>query len=245
MNSQLSIYIPRMSTAHCEHSIRQIMSTYSIGTVDYIDFTQINKKPGFGENVDQVVMSAFVHFSQPVSYDKLNYKFWGTITQDQPYKLQVTPTEYWICLRNKNPVQRTYMNIHQVVENGRYLENLIEEQSKVIKSLREIVDKQEKKISGIDQVIYQLLGGLFNSSTQSETIDTYVSVMDIETYEHDKRSNNSKWESWPTTRQGDSNEERIEKLEEVIKRLDFDCECFDNESQDSNLCERRCESYRM
>lgn len=131
-----------MSTSHNENSIRQLMNFYRIGFVDFVDFTQVNKKPGFCENVDDVIMSAFVHFSKSVLYDKLNYPFWYDINQEQAYKLQVTQTEYWICLKNKNPVQRTYMNIHQIVENGRYLEKLIEEQSKVIKSLREIVDKQ-------------------------------------------------------------------------------------------------------
>jgi hypothetical protein len=59
-----------MSTLHTVASIKNIMSSYRIGTVERVDFTPINKKPGFGENVDEIVMSAFVHFSDPLlGYD--------------------------------------------------------------------------------------------------------------------------------------------------------------------------------
>lgn len=245
MNSQFSIYIPRMSSVHKENSIRQIMSYYSIGLVDYIDFTQINKKPGFCEQVDGDFKSAYVHF---LNTEDLNYnlKFWSTMHQHKPYELRISPNEYWICLKNKNPVQRTYMNIHQVVENGRYLENLILEQSNEIKSLREIVEKQQKKIDGIEQVVYQLVGGLFNPNTQSDLIDTHLGIMNIHNYKHNDANNNSKWGIWPTTRQGDSNEERIEKLEKNVAAMtDFNYECFDSDSQDEELCARKPLNYTI
>jgi hypothetical protein len=132
-----SIYIPRMSVDHTEESILFYMSMYQIGSVSHVDFTQINKKPGFGENVDQVVKSAFVHFRTFMR----NTNFWETIANEQPYKLQVNPNEYWLCLKNKNPIQRTMMNIHQVVENSRHLEGLIEAQAIKIEEL-------ERKLEG-------------------------------------------------------------------------------------------------
>jgi hypothetical protein len=156
MSIYSSIYIPRMSIDHNEESIAYYISQFQIGTVSHIDFTPINKQPGFSENVDQVAKSAFIHFSNPrFCFDKLYLcqdgtdlgcsKFWKTIASGEPYKLQVSRNEYWLCLKNKNPIQRTMMNIHQVVENGRYLEELIEEQSKKIqeqaKKIAELEDK--------------------------------------------------------------------------------------------------------
>ena len=41
------------------------MFQYRIGTVTRVDFTPINKQPGFGKEGDIVVKSAFVHFSDP------------------------------------------------------------------------------------------------------------------------------------------------------------------------------------
>jgi hypothetical protein len=165
MMTNTSIYIPRMSITWTETAIREVMTCYQIGTVSYVDFTPINQKPGFSENVDQVFKSAFVHFSSPalssdgkyhfVSYPlKVNtplpLAFWSTIQNEEPYKLQVSPKEYWICLKNKKPVQRTLMNIHQVVENGRYLENLVTAQAEDIKKLKDTVD-------GLHKIIYQIL----------------------------------------------------------------------------------------
>jgi hypothetical protein len=210
MNSQLSIYIPRMSITHNESTIIQYIENCSIGSVDYIDFTQINKKPGFSENINEKFMSVFIHFS--CVYDST---FWTIIQQEQqPYKLQINSREYWLCFKNKNPVQRTFMNVHQIVENGRFLENLIQEQSVEINNLKEIIENQQNKLANIDQIIYQLVGGLFNQNTQTSVISSYLESLNISYHANDSEYN--KWGQLPTTRQGDSNEERINQLEKHI-----------------------------
>jgi hypothetical protein len=142
-----SIYIPRISLNHNEDTIRKVMHEFHIGTVSHVDFIPINKKPGFVEKFDQVMMSAFVYFSDPwlSSADDMydfkskkymgNIQFWNTIAAGNANQLNISEKEYWLCLKNKKPVQRTIMNIHQVVENGRYLENLVQEQAKKIEEL--------------------------------------------------------------------------------------------------------------
>jgi hypothetical protein len=225
MNSYTSIYIPRMSTHHNEASVKNIMSSYRIGTVERVDFTPINKQPGFGESVDDVVMSAFVHFSDPILGDDNCYNymsdsylghndFWDDMSDNQPYRLQLARNEYWICLKNKNPVQRSLMNIHQVVENGRYLENLIEQQNKEITNLREIIKIQENKFEGLHQVVYQLIGGLYNQSTQSGVIDVHLNNIGLPGASN---TNTSTWGIWPTTRQGDECEQKIKELESYMR----------------------------
>jgi hypothetical protein len=214
MSNYSSIYIPRMFYEHTEESVRRVMEYFRIGTVERVDFTPINKQPGFGENVDQVVKSAFVHFV-PHLFSTVTIgeqeEFWTHIDNGDSRKLQVNSREYWICLKNKNPVQRTMMNIHQVVENAHHLEKTIEEQASTIKKL-------EEKVEGVRQVVYQLLGGLYSHKTQSGTLHSYCDVLfaeNPECYEKDT----SIWTEYPTTRQGDSNEERIEKLEEQLKYM--------------------------
>ena len=240
MSIYSSIYIPRVDSEHTEESIAYYMSEhYNIGTVCHVDFTPINKKPGFDENVKEVVKSAFVHFSDPwFCSDKQyhfqrrtytgNTTFWNTIAAGKSYKIQVSNNEYWICLKNKNPVQRTMMNIHQVVENGRHLENLITEQAEEIKNLKETVEELTNKIDGVHNVVYQLIGGLFCQQNQSEMIDSHLSVL----YGRSGKAVNCS--NWPTTRQGDENQERIEKLEETLKTiLEFDSNCFAYEQVDT------------
>ena len=247
-----------MSTHHTEGSIKNIMSSYRIGTVERVDFTQINKKPGFGENVDDVVMSAFVHFSDPLlggdncyNYMSDSYlgdnKFWDTISANQPYKLQIDRTEYWICLKNKNPVRYTMMNIHQVVENSRHLENLVEEQKNKIQKL-------EEKINNMDQVIYQFVGGLFCQRTQEGVLENYLRVLDGKGFSLKPLPEDThKWGNWPTTRQGDLCEKRIEKLEHGMRSmLQFENPRYarikpflDSEEQDSYLLMRKHEHNNM
>jgi hypothetical protein len=243
-------------------SIKHIMSSYRIGTVERVDFTPINKKPGFGENVDEIVMSAFVHFSDPLlghdnCYNYMsdstlgNNDFWDDMTCNQPYKLQITRNEYWICLQNKNPVQYTMMNIHQVVENSRYLEKLVEEQKNKIQKL-------EEKISNIDEVIKQLVGGLFCQSTQEGILENYLRVLDGEGFSSKLLPEDThNWNHWPTTRQGDDCEKRIADLELYMRDVTGDIAGFkyprharitpilDYEEQDSYFLTRKYQNNHM
>ena len=226
MNSHASIYIPRMSTIHTEDSITRLMSLHNIGTVMRVDFTTINKKPGFSENTDSTVISAFVHFSDPIiksdgCYDSAtithvsNLDFWNCMAYNQSYRLQITHNEYWICLKNKNPIQRTMMNIHQIVENGRHLEKLVEEQRIMLESQQKEIAELTKTIQGCHTTIYQFVGGLFNQETQRGMISSHLSTLGFD--DDDGEEDTSSWGIWPTTRQGDDCEARIEKIEKIIR----------------------------
>lgn len=206
--NQHSIYIPRMFAHHNEHTICEVMDIIGAGSINRIDFTPINKKPGFGEKVDDVVKSAFIHFNV-INTSSILYQ--KTILYGQSYKIQVSEREYWICLKNKNPVQPTLMNIHQVVENGRHLESIIEQQEKKINDL-------EIKLENVHQVVYQLIGGLFNQEEQHNIIHNHLDVL-FNKKRDDFREDVSKWGIYPTTRQGDHNEERIERLERKFEEI--------------------------
>ena len=172
MNHNISIYIPRISTKWNEEGIRLIMKDFMIGTVSRVDFTPINKKPGFEENVDSVIMSAFVHFSADTYYMG-NNSFWCAIENDKSYQINVLRYEYWICLKNKNPVQRTMMNIHQVVENGRHLENLLTVQAEEIKNLKDAIGELQDaaRIEKLKNTISQ------EEIVRKNMIDEYISLV--------------------------------------------------------------------
>jgi len=68
----------------------------------------------------------------------------------------------------------------------------------------------EHKLSYAQESMYQLLGGLYNSETQRELLNSYTEFL----YTGNNYLEEDVSESiWPTTRQGDENAERIEKLE--------------------------------
>lgn len=172
MISKSSIYIPRMSIGWDEEAIRDIMEINRIGTVSYVDFISINKKQRFSEEIDMFVKSAFVHFSDPIfcrrtgelrsnyhfiydGYGTGNKNFWDTIQEGKTYKIKLPSHEYWLCLKNKNPIQRTMMNIPPVVENGRHIEQLVLKQSEEIKKLKELIEKQRETINRMKEVSIQ------------------------------------------------------------------------------------------
>jgi len=170
MNQNMkSIYIPRMDVRHSENYVKTLLQNqYKFGVVNRVDFTTINKKPGFSENMTNNFKSAFVHFdciwNKSYLYSKDGKKFWDAIENETPYKVHLEKNEfeggkneYWICLKNKNPVKSTLMNIHQVVENSRYLENLLAEQSDEIAEQDKKIAEQGKQIANLQIMLEALL----------------------------------------------------------------------------------------
>ena len=72
------------------------------------------------------------------------------------------------------------------------------------------VDELNKKIENQKIVIYQLLGGLFNHSEQKNILNKHIDTLDGETDESFV-TDTSRWEYYPTTRQGDALEEQLDK----------------------------------
>ena len=149
-----SIYVPRVANEHTVQSVTNIMAYFNIGIVHYVDFTPINKKPGFYELFDDKFKSAFIHFLDVPNY-QLNTHFWNQIsTHDSttPARLQISQTEYWMCLKNHSPIQRTIMNIHQVVENARYLEDRIKALEDTVNNILNNNNKIEDKDNILDKI---------------------------------------------------------------------------------------------
>jgi hypothetical protein len=262
MNSITSIYIPRMSALYTEEAVINVMFNLRIGSVTRVDFVPINNKPGFSEILDEAYKAAFVHFYLPLPcYDGpplpaedtdglrvRNQYIWDMLATDEPCRVQVTPTEYWFILRNKHPVPRTMMNIHQVVENGRHLEGLIEKQNKKLEEQESTIKKLEAKLEGVHALVYQLIGGLFNQGNQRDILNEHTKCLFPETtqeYTVDALPEKNKWTIYPTTRQGDDCERRVEALEQTVRdMLKFDFhepeEDYEEEHYDEAELSHRC-----
>lgn len=133
-------YIPRVNTTTCEMDIKWQMHAFEIGSVKRVDFSPIGKTSGFKlpEKTLPYKM-AFVHFEK--FYDSANAQlFISTLTKGGSFKMQFE-NHYWMVLPAKNTVPETTMNIHQVVENCRFLEKKIEEQSALIEKQTDLIEK--------------------------------------------------------------------------------------------------------
>lgn len=160
-----SIYIPRMGVTHSEDYVKTVFQThYKFGIVNRVDFTAINKKQGFAENMNGDYKSAFVHFESIH-----NKTFIHTIEKGNPYKIYFAKDEYWICLKNKNPVKTTFMNIHQVVENSRYLENLISEQEKRLREQSDIIEELKETLKTVLS-IHQISNAICDEEIQDNNL---------------------------------------------------------------------------
>ena len=96
------------------------------------------------------------------------------------------------------------------------LETIQKENSELRKKI-ETHDDDLKRLRG---VLYQLIGGIFNQKTQRYVMSSYVDDLFGTSSSEQEAEAETEETQWPTTRQGDNNEERIRKLEETIQKLE-------------------------
>ena len=140
--SSFSFFIPRMLAEYDETRVKGIFTNVMcVGTVNRVDFVPIEGEPRF--------QKAFIHMDQiyntPANSHMMSEVFDGN-RGVRMYPAMFHHNEYWVLLKNKSPVQETKLNIHQVAENARILQSVVEAQAEEIKALRE----QLTLIKGID-----------------------------------------------------------------------------------------------
>ena len=181
-----SIYIPRIASCYTSVDIAGEIQ-HSLGTVERVDIVNIGQKPGFKETTvdeNRVQFAAFVHMSRLNQTDAANNIFYNFLERGEPYMHYINFNEYWIILKNLQPVRTTFMNIHQVTDNCRQLEERVEDlsaerdaqqetilmQRTAIEKLEGVVQIQAKQIDRIQETIYQLLGETLDVETEFNKI---------------------------------------------------------------------------
>jgi hypothetical protein len=221
MSSVFSIYIPRIKSAVTYEYINYVFCQEKIGSIARVDFTSVGQKPGFVEKIDDVIKAAFVYLFLYNTEESVSFK--NKVLEGNGHRVYFgLENAYWIVLPNKNPVQFTMMNNSQIVDNCRYLEKKVETQSKKIEEQETAIQKLTEKLDGVQAVVYQLIGGLFNHETQGDVLEEYIKCLFTEPtkeYTEDELSEKNKVAIFPTTRQGDYVETKIEQLERKIDLL--------------------------
>lgn len=207
MNSELiSFYIPRMNIKYNKIQVKYLFEDNINLVVKRIDFVSFVNPD---ESVNPDYRSAFIHVYLRKGCEII-YKTTHVENKFCKFYLVDGYDSYWFILKNKNPIPETELNLCQVVENARLLEERVEKQEEIIKY-------QSEKILKIEDAVYRLLGGLCNQSTQENILhQPLTGLLDNNAVSW---SPESPWTIWPTTRQGDSSEKRIEELEKVLYNL--------------------------
>jgi hypothetical protein len=115
--------------------------------------------------------------------------------------------------------------------------------------MEKVIEKQAEKIENNNRVICSLVNGLFNHSSQIKTITEYTEMIFGESSEEEKEEyenlpNNNRWGNYPTTRQGDEHEQRIERLEAKFNAILEIIEEEESSSQYSNRVYPEEQEYR-
>ena len=185
-----SMYIPRMSASVTEGYVRNMIENSYIGRVIRVDFTPIDKKPGFRENLNSPVKSAFVHFEYHY-HNEISVEIIDKLSRGDSHRLYLNNVyrangaqEYWILLKATNPIQETMMNNHQIVDNCRFLEDKIEEQQLTIEKMTQVINMMNVNISKLNNVQQLLIQCLEAQSPQLNTNKNKYNVVTTEDGEY-------------------------------------------------------------
>ena len=136
MTSTTSIYIPRLSILYTENDVKYTFKLLNIGEVNRVDFVAITLKDSNETNNN--FQSAFVHFD--FLYDTaIAQEITNSVYHNLQLKLWLDNNVFWWILKNNNPIPETKLNIHQLAENMRLLEEKVKQQEELIEKLQNII----------------------------------------------------------------------------------------------------------
>jgi hypothetical protein len=148
----ISFYIPRIDKGYDEQDVINTFNALDIGQVMRVDFAPLAPiPPGVRESAESIrnpFQKAFVHMAW--LYKSETAKTITSEVLDADNSFRVYPWvknnhEYWILLNNKMAVPATKLNVHQMAENHRILEQTVMTQAKQIAELKAMVEQLLKK----------------------------------------------------------------------------------------------------
>jgi len=143
--SPISFYVPRVSKDYSEQDVIDAFHDIGIGLAKRVDFAPLVPiAPGQRESAESIYtpfQKAFVHVEYLYNTDTGQTINDTVICADNSCRVYPSPSEYWILLNNKMAVPATKLNVHQIAENHRILEQTVMAQAKQISELKTMVDQ--------------------------------------------------------------------------------------------------------
>jgi len=115
----------------------------------------------------------------------------------------------------------TMSSFDDVIAMVQALQAKVESQERTILELRENINGKNVQIQNQGDVLYQLVGGLFHQDKQAGSIDDFVALLLPRfrtSYQGQKKDDEEYYRGWPTTRQGDALEQRMDDLSNSLSR---------------------------
>ena len=178
-NEIKSICIPRLSNLYTENDVKYTFKLLSIGEVNRVDFVPIHNHKN-NNKINEHFQLAFVHFDffydTSIAQDIQNYLY-----NNIAYKLDVDDSTFWWILNNNNPIPETKLNIHQLAENMRLLEEKVKQQEETILRLQDFIDKNNNTDNNIAvaQHIYFNDNSEITTEEDDHEEDDYETIISI------------------------------------------------------------------
>jgi hypothetical protein len=151
-----SVFIPTISKLHTEERIAYYFALNCVGKVERVDFVEFQNDEEDRACDAKGFQQAFVHFSpQQKTHEimeaieqKGSYRFypWEKSLKVCSFKEQ---NQYWILLKNKNPVPKTELNVNQLAHNMKLMEERsaqLEERSAQMEEREALMVKKMEKM---------------------------------------------------------------------------------------------------
>jgi hypothetical protein len=144
--SLFSLFIPTISKVHTEERIANYFALKCVGNVERVDFVEHpSQAKGLHSDIKDF-HQAFVHFTP----DQKTHEIMEAIEQKGSYRFYPCDklicsfkekNEYWILLKNKNPVPKTELNVNQLAHNQKLME---EREALMVEKMEKMFQKMEK-----------------------------------------------------------------------------------------------------
>ena len=211
-----SVFIPTISKAHTQEIIANYFALNSVGKVERVDFVE------FQNDEDRVCdptrfQQAFVHFSpqqktreiMEVIEQKGSYRFY-------PFKEQ---NQYWILLKNKNPVPKTELNVNQLAHNQKLMEErealMVEKMEKMFQKMEQMEERQAQMEEREFQMLQKMVKMEDEMKMMIQLNQKFAQTFDVQTANLQTLSNLVCKRNQPETQASPD----MEKIEQKISDL--------------------------
>lgn len=158
--SPVSFYVPRISKRYEEQYVIDAFNGIGIGVANRVDFAPlVPVAPGQRESAESLgcpYQKAFVHMEYLHDTD-IGWTIYDSVVgADNSCRVYPNPKEYWILMNNKMAVPAVNLNVHQIAENHRILEQTVMAQAAQIEKLDEVVNIQATQITRLLELVMNI-----------------------------------------------------------------------------------------
>ena len=216
-NTQMcSVFIPTISKAHTQEIIANYFALNSVGKVERVDFVEFQNDEDRACDPTRF-QQAFVHFSpqqktreiMEVIEQKGSYRFY-------PFKEQ---NQYWILLKNKNPVPKTELNVNQLAHNQKLMEErealMVEKMEKMFQKMEQMEERQAQMEEREFQMLQKMVKMEDEMKMMIQLNQKFAQTFDVQTANLQTLSNLVCKRNQPETQASPD----MEKIEQKISDL--------------------------